>query len=117
MSRTRGVALQLAAARYLARWWPSAESAGSGRNGRDILGTPGVAFEIKTARDFRPLSWVKQAKRNAGTADVPVTVYVPNGVGERSAGAWLAIIPLDDLMGLLVEARYAPHPSLQELVD
>jgi hypothetical protein len=109
MTRVRGVTLQLAAARYLSLWWPSAESAGSGRNGRDILGTPGVAFEVKTARKFSPLEFCRQARRNAA-GDVPVVVYVPERVGEASAAVWLAILPLADLMDVLVEAKYAPEP-------
>src|SRR5271168_5002627 len=68
VSRDRGIRLQNALARYLAGWWPSAESAGSGRPGTDVLGTPGIAWENKTAREFRPGEWVRQARAHAATA-------------------------------------------------
>ena len=105
MSRARGVALQLALARYLTRWWPSAESAGSGRNGSDITGTPGIVWECKTAREFRPLAWCRQA-RGHGVLEYPVTVYFPDGLGEKSAGQALAMMHLDDMIDLLVQAGY-----------
>jgi hypothetical protein len=110
VSRARGVALQLALARYLTAWWPGAESAGAGRNGTDILGTPGIVWECKTAREFRPLQWCRQARRHATDNDeypyTAVTVYLPDGLGERSMGAALAMMPLDDMIDLLVQAGY-----------
>lgn len=109
MSHDRGVRAQRWLAEYLRPWWPGAESAGSGRRGRDIDNTPGVAWEMKTANEFRPLAWVKQCRDNAG-ADLPVTVYLPNKCGEQSIGDALAILPLHILMGLLEDATYAPPP-------
>jgi hypothetical protein len=104
MSRNRGLALQNALARYLATWWPSAESAGAGRPGTDVLGTPGIVWENKTAARFDPQAWVRQAKTRAV---LPVTVYWPVGVGEGTPGAALAILPLPELVDLLVTAGYA----------
>jgi hypothetical protein len=107
MSRDRGIRLQNALARYLSDWWPSAESAGSGRPGSDILGTPGVAWECKTARQFRPAGWVRQAKAHAITRGiVPVVVYWPDGVGESTPGAAMAILPLPELIDLLAAGGY-----------
>jgi hypothetical protein len=114
VSRTRGVRLQLALARYLSAWWPSAESAGSGRNGSDVLGTPGIVWECKTAREFRPAEWCRQARRHMASfgvnrpVDVPVTVYLPDGLGEAGMGAAIAMMPLADMIGLLGEAGYVP---------
>jgi hypothetical protein len=65
VSRDRGVRLQNALAAYLRQWWPSAESAGSGRPGSDVLGTPGIVWENKTPREFRPWEWTRQAQRHA----------------------------------------------------
>ena len=104
MSRDRGIRLQNALARYLTAWWPSAESAGSGRPGTDILGTPGIVWECKTAREFRPAEWVRQARSHAGHLgwpDLPVTVYWPDGVGEGSPECAMAIMPLPELAELL----------------
>ena len=129
MSRARGNVLQNALARYLTAWWPHAESAGAGRNGSDVLGTPGVVWECKTAydfkRDFRPAAWVKQAKQHAtdcgctdslacapgcdgqrGDPDLPVVVYFPPGIGEANTGNALAIVPLHVQVQLLKEAGY-----------
>lgn len=107
MSRTRGLVLQNALARYLASWWPSAESAGAGRPGTDVTGTPGVVWENKTAREWRPAGWVSQARRHAGNDEIPVTVYWPPGVGERRVELSMAILPLPVAVRLLVEAGYA----------
>ena len=107
MSRDRGIRLQNALARYLTAWWPSAESAGSGRPGTDILGTPGIVWECKTAREFRPGEWVRQAKQPAISRFLlPVTVYWPDGVGESTPAAAMAILPLPELVELLVAAEY-----------
>lgn len=112
MSRARGLVLQNALARYLSAWWPHAESAGAGRNGTDILGTPGVVWECKTAREFRPLEWCRQARAHSALVtatmivDVPVTVYWPDGIGEKNAAAAIAMMPLADMVSLLGEAGY-----------
>jgi hypothetical protein len=116
VSRARGNALQNALARYLARWWKHAESAGAGRNGSDVVGTPGVVWECKTAddfrRDFRPAEWVKQARGHALAAgDVPVVVYLPRGIGELNMGNSMAIVPLHVLMRVLTEAGYTPEQN------
>lgn len=121
MSRARGNSLQNALAAYLAAWWPHAKSAGAGRNGTDVLGTPGVMWECKTAvnfkRDFKPGAWVKQASTH-GTPEpyldgpwppVPVVVYYPQGIGAANTANTLAIVPLHVLMHLLEHAGYAPE--------
>jgi hypothetical protein len=118
VSRARGNRLQNALARYLLPWYPHAESAGAGRNGSDVLGTPGVVWECKTAfdfkRDFRPAQWVAQARahrRVGDTASVPVVVYYPPGVGEQNTDSALAIVPMHVLMRLLAESGYAVNPD------
>jgi hypothetical protein len=118
MSRARGNVLQNALARYLTRWWEHAESAGAGRNGSDVLGTPGVVWECKTAfdfkRDFRPAAWVKQSighrqdDMGASWNPVPVVVYFPPGVGADRTDHAMAIMPMHVLMQLLVQAQYTP---------
>ena len=112
MTRARGLDLQNALARYLRRWWPAAESAGAGRKGTDIPGTPGVVWECKTAadfkRDFRPTAWVKQAKGHAAGGEVPVTVYFPARIGAENTASTLAIMPLGELMQLLERAGVTP---------
>ena len=102
MSRARGLALQNALARYLAAWWPSAESAGAGRPGTDVLGTPGIVWENKTPRTFEPFEWAKQAAGHARGGEVPVCVYWPDKVGDRRPELALAIVPLPLIVELLV---------------
>lgn len=116
VSDARGRALPNALAAYLRAWWRHAEATGAGRNGSDITGTPGVAWEVKTARDFKrdfkPTAWVKQAKSHVEEGgylqDVPVVVYFPSGIGASNCGNTLAIVPVHVLMGLLEAAGYAP---------
>lgn len=120
MSRARGNLLQNALAAYLTRWWPYAESAGAGRNGTDVNGTPGVVWECKTAddfkRDFRPAAWVKQAKEHARRPDiVPVVVYFPRGIGEANTENTLAIVPMHVLMNVLEQTGYVPEKIGAEL--
>jgi hypothetical protein len=122
VTRARGNRLQNALAGYLTAWWPHAESAGAGRNGTDVLGTPGVVWECKTAsefkRDFRPADWVRQARSHATVTalasetfiprPVPVVVYFPPGIGEANVDNTLAIVPMHVLMQLLTQAGYTP---------
>lgn len=122
MSRARGNALQNALAAYLRQWWPHAESAGAGRQGNDVPGTPGVVWECKTAsdfkRDFRPAAWVTQSKGHQQDNDmgaswhpVPVVVYFPPGIGALNTAHAMAIMPLHVLMQLLEQAEYTPARS------
>lgn len=120
MSRDRGIRLQNALARYLTQWWPSAESAGSGRSGTDILGTPGVVWECKTARKFAPLEWCRQAQTHIMCncrvmcapgcdglgEELPLTVYLPDGLGEKGMGEAIAMMPLREMVQLLLQAGY-----------
>jgi hypothetical protein len=109
MSHDRGLRLQNALAAYLRHWWPLAESAGAGRNGTDVTNTPGVVWESKTAREFKPTMFVRQARAAAASSDaLPVVVYWPDGCGASSADATLAILPLANLMRILEEAQYTP---------
>ena len=112
MSKARGLDLQNRLAEYLAaNGWPSAQSVGSGRPGVDVLGcqiegTPGVAWENKTADEFRILEFVRQARANAGALDVPVVAYWPRGSGARSVEHIPTIIPLLWTVRLLRGAGY-----------
>lgn len=92
---------------YLRRWWPNATPAGFGARGSDVKNTKGVVWEIKTGKEFKPTGFVAQAKAYAG-GQLPIVVYVPNGVGEKSIEFALAIVPVHLMMDLLVEAGYTP---------
>jgi hypothetical protein len=115
VSRDRGVRAQHWLAGFLARsGWPGAEVVGSGRKGTDILGTPGIVWENKTAREWKVNEWVRQARSHAWTDQVAVTVYWPPGVGEHTPECALAILPLPVLAGLLRAAGYGTELHARE---
>ena len=107
MSQSRGKTLHREFPRLLLPLWPHAEACPPGRNGCDVLGTPGVAWEVKTAGldNLRPDQWIAQATRNAGS-DVPVVAWFPQGVGITSPGRVVAMLPLGQLLSLLGQAGY-----------
>lgn len=108
--KARGMRTQLLTATHLAaNGWPHAQTAGSGRAGVDVLGTPGLSIEVKARRDWSPLAWVRQA---AGKPGVPFVVVRPDGMGETTVGSWPCVIRLDDLIAVLRAAGYGePNPE------
>lgn len=111
MSRARGNRAPGWVAAWLRPWWPSVEPTPNSRKGRDLLGTPGVAFEIKTSAEWRPHAWLAQAAKYAQPGEVAVLVYLPPGCGEKAVERSMAIVPLAAIMPLLVAAGYAPPPA------
>jgi hypothetical protein len=87
--------------------WPFAEPTGSGRQGADITGTPGLAFEVKASHEFRLESWLRQAEQRPG---LPLLVYRGNGQGLASIGRWPMIMRLDAGLTLLRAAGYGEMP-------
>ena len=115
MTRARGHVLQRAFAAYLTRWWPSAESTPSGRPGRDILGTPGVWFEVKSSfKGTSPGAVVADTNSACWYGahnDLQVVVYYPTGTVAKGTGAAIVMLHVPELMRLLVDAGYAPQPK------
>jgi hypothetical protein len=111
MSRGKGLAAPAWVAQWLRPWWPAAEKTPNSRPGRDLLGTPGVAIEVKTSSEWRPLAWMKQAARYPQPGEVALLVYLPRGFGAMAVGDAMAIMRLRELMPLLVAAGYAPAPT------
>lgn len=109
--RRRGAETQHAVAAYLAgHGWPFATDAGAGRAGVDILGTPGLAWEIKARRDYDPSRWLRQAaeERRSG---LPLVVYRPDGMGPARVGDWPVTLRLSDMVELLRAAGYGDPES------
>jgi hypothetical protein len=113
VSRDRGLRLQNALAAYLRQWWPSAESAGSGRPGSDVLGTPGIVWENKTSAQVRAVTWIDQVKSHRRRSiDLPVVVYWPPLLGDQRAELAVAMLPLGELIQLLHEAGWTAERSV-----
>lgn len=103
----RGYHTQKIFAEYIRPIFPYAEPTGAGRQGRDILGTPGISFELKARRGFSPLAAIKQSTEEAAIdSSVPVAVLRMDGQGEKSIGNWVAVMDVDTLIRLLKEAGY-----------
>ena len=110
MTRDRGNRAPHWVAEYLRPWWPDVEPTPNGRPGRDLLGTPGVAWEVKTGAEWRPKAWTRQAEGYAAPGELAALLYLPPGWGERSVGESLCIVRTRLLMPVLVESGYAPPP-------
>ncbi len=114
----RGYRTQKVFAEYVRKLFPYAEPTGAGRQGRDILGTPGVWFELKARTGFNPLAALKQIEKEAaadaktsswemdGWPDKSVAVLRMNGQGEANIGEWVVCCRVDTLLELLKEAGY-----------
>ncbi len=103
--KRRGMRTQLLVAETLARnGWPFAESAGAGRQGADVTGTPDIAVEVKARTNFDPLAWIRQA-RSGADGRLPFVVVRCNGQGENVLD-YPAMLRFEDLLALLVEAGY-----------
>lgn len=117
MSHDRGVRAQWWLARFLRPWWRDATSTGSGRHGADIENTPGVHWEAKTADEFKPLAFVRQAQKTCPPGVLPVVVYWPRRVGEEGTADTLAIVPLGLFMGVLEDAGYTSETPIRDAMS
>jgi len=61
---------------------------------------PDVHFEVKRCERLSLPEWTRQAEMDAKEGEVPVVAY------RRSQEPWRASVPLDFLLGLLVDRKY-----------
>lgn len=100
----RARATESIVAERLRHLYPLAARVPASLPGRDILGTPGLAVEVKARRDLDLTGWLAQAKRNAGT-DLPVVVIRPDGYGPERVDFWPVVLTMVDFVALLERAR------------
>jgi len=84
----------------VARWlrahgWPRASRVPAALPGRDVVGVPGHAIEVKARSDFRPIEWLEQARGYARGSERPCVIIRSNGQGE-DAGEYLVLRRLAD---------------------
>jgi hypothetical protein len=100
-------------AEYLRPWYPDAEKTPNSRKGRDILGTPGLALEVKTSGNWSPGRWLEQAMgyQRHPEEEVAALVYFPPGVGQAKTGLAMVMLPFSRFMDVAQAGGYAPPPG------
>lgn len=96
----RGYRSQKVFAEYIRSIFPYAEPTGAGRQGKDILSTPGIHFELKARTGFEPMAVMKQMKQECGD-DLPIAILRCNGQGEKSIPEWIALTDVATMEKLL----------------
>jgi hypothetical protein len=86
--------------------WPFAEPVGTGRPGTDILGTPGLVWEIKARAQLTIAADMRQALTHAHNGQLPILLLRPNGMGPAAIHQWPTILPLNATIRLLHQAGY-----------
>lgn len=103
----RGLKSQDIVAKYFAaNGWPYALSAGSGRQGSDVTGVPGVDIEVKARRGIHVATAMRQLRERYQEGKLPVAVLRLDGQGESHIADWPAIVPLSVFLELLKAAGY-----------
>ena len=91
------------AATYLKKIFPDAASVAASLPGKDILGTPGWAFEVKGRREFKPTEWSKQMTKNELPDEYSACIMRPDGYGEAKIGEWLVFMTFKEFRDLIQE--------------
>ncbi|MDH5290673.1 MAG: hypothetical protein OEY41_11810 [Acidimicrobiia bacterium] len=106
-NRRKGIVQELAVAKYLAaNGFPHAERRGGGFCGSDIVGTPGLTFEVKAQAGAKLATWADQTEQARAAAGDTYGVLVAKRAGTTDVGRWLAVLPMAQLMALLAEAGW-----------
>lgn len=101
----RGYKSQDILAGYLvSRGWKYALSAGAGRSGTDVTGTP-FDWEVKARAGFNPSATMKQLKERKSDR-LGIAVLRLNGQGEKNVEDWVCLMRLQDVVDLLIKAGY-----------
>lgn len=105
--RARGRATEETVAEYLrGNGFPQAERRPASLPGSDVMGTPGIDWEVKARRSLDLLGLMRQLGRRAEEGQVPVGVVRPDGAGPTSVHRWPVVMPLEVAVRLLRAAGY-----------
>lgn len=111
----RGRKSQDIAADFLREVFPDAKGIAASLKGKDVLNTPGWAFEIKATKEFKPTAFVDQAEGNA-VMEWAAAVYRPPGYGEAKVEQWVAMMSFWQLKELIAHVQYL-EARVAELSD
>ena len=105
--RQRGRDSEKIVADYLVRnGWHTAHVTSMAASGSDVLGIPGIDFEVKARNGLVITETLAQLERRRAETGLGVGVLRLNGQGEKQIGRWCAILTFDDLIYLLKAAGY-----------
>lgn len=107
---------QWAAAWFREHGWPSCERRGRGFAGRELIGMPGLAAEIKSRRKLRMSEWIAQAMRNPD-GGLPFVISKPDGMGQARFAHFPMIMPVWMGTGLLLESGYGGNGPDATMAD
>lgn len=92
--------------------WVNAEGVPASLPGRDILGTPGWAIEVKGTRKNPLPAALRQAAKNAAEGETPLVVWRPDGYGEARIDEWVVAFTFKDAVELMQKAEgFGPEPE------
>jgi len=80
---------------------PHADRRGSGFTASDIIGTPGVSWEIKDQDAIRLREWFAQTEEQQTEDGAQLGVLIIKRKGKTNPGDWYAVVTLADLCDLL----------------
>jgi hypothetical protein len=105
--RRKGHAAEAAVAQYLAaNGFSHAERRGGGFGGSDIVGTPGISWEVKAQAGARLATWADQTEAARAAAGDVYGILIAKRAGTTDVGRWLAVLPMAQFMALLAEAGW-----------
>ncbi len=106
-SKQKGTLAETAVVEYLKTFWNRVERRTlSGKFDKgDIAGVPYTTIEVKNHKSYKFPEWMQETEEertNAGT-QYGILVVKPNKVGLTKVGKWWAVLPLEQIAGLVAE--------------
>jgi hypothetical protein len=106
-SKQKGTLAETAVVEYLKTFWDCVERrALSGKFDKgDIAGVPYTTVEIKNHKSYKFPEWMDETEHERINADTQYGILVvkPNKVGVTKVGKWWAVLPLEQIAGILAE--------------